>query len=166
MISRKINLLFIFIWFTVGFAHAADDPSSITIGNAKIKMTLDVDKKASISSLTVDGKKVISETGGVYSSVKVNNETYSSLHLKGTPILSKNGSIYTLSGISYGGKGFTITEKWIFAVSSKNIRWTIQRTTSKPLHLQEAASPVFNFDSINTWEGAYQGYGGLAWFYL
>ena len=34
------------------------------------------------------------------------------------------------------------------------------------MQVDEAAVPVFNFDSINTWEGAYQGYGGLAWFYL
>jgi len=37
---------------------------------------------------------------------------------------------------------------------------------SKPVKVEEAAFPVFNFDSIDTWEGAYQGYGGLPGFYL
>ena len=32
--------------------------------------------------------------------------------------------------------------------------------------MDESALPVFNFKHIDTWEGAFQGYGGLAWFYL
>ncbi len=32
--------------------------------------------------------------------------------------------------------------------------------------IEEAAFPSFNFNSIGTWNGAFLGYGGLAWFYL
>jgi hypothetical protein len=32
--------------------------------------------------------------------------------------------------------------------------------------LAESAAPIFHFNQLSTWEGAYQGYGGLAWFYL
>jgi hypothetical protein len=33
----------------------------------------------------------------------------------------------------------------------------LERNCSKQLAVSEAALPLFNFDSINTWEGAYQG---------
>ena len=32
--------------------------------------------------------------------------------------------------------------------------------------VEEAAFPAFNFNSMYTWNGAFLGYGGLAWFYL
>ncbi|HZX58180.1 MAG TPA: hypothetical protein VFE54_05625, partial [Mucilaginibacter sp.] len=69
-------------------------------------------------------------------------------------------------GIKYGNDSFDIKENWMFVINDKNIKWTIERTFNKPIIAEESAAPVFNFDSINTWEGAYQGYGGLAWFYL
>src|SRR5438093_638290 len=31
---------------------------------------------------------------------------------------------------------------------------------------EQGALPVFMFKNMDTWEGAYQDYGGLAWFYL
>jgi len=47
-----------------------------------------------------------------------------------------------------------------------DIRFDIERDFPKPLHIEEAAFPSFNFNNINTWNGAFLGYGGLAWFYL
>ena len=42
----------------------------------------------------------------------------------------------------------------------------MDRTLSNAITVNEAAMPVFMFNNINTWEEAYQDYGGLAWFYL
>ena len=57
-----------------------------------------------------------------------------------------------------------------FAVNGQSvisdIRFDIERDFPKPLHIEEAAFPSFNFNNINTWNGAFLGYGGLAWFYL
>ncbi|WP_419788977.1 hypothetical protein [Mucilaginibacter sp. FT3.2] len=129
-------------------------------------MALNYGRQASITSLVVNGQKVINSADGVFTSVSINGVTYSSLQLKAAPVLIKTGNIIKLSNISYGDKSLTITESWLFTISNKAIKWTIERASSQPLNVDQSSAPVFNFDSINTWEGAYQGYGGLAWFYL
>jgi hypothetical protein len=135
---------------------------AVTISTPNITMVLNYDHQASITSLTVGGQKVISGADGVFTSVKTDGAMYSSLHLKVSPILIKTKNTVKLNAIHFG----PITENWIFTISAQNIKWSIKRSTTRALKVDEAASPVFNFDSINTWEGAYQGYGGLAWFYL
>jgi len=137
-----------------------------TISNSKITMQLDYGDKASITSLTVNGQKVISSADGIFTSLTIGGVTYSSLHLQSAPVLVKNGNIIKLMGIIYGDKNISIKENWVFTISGKSIKWTLERSLSKPVTIDEGALPIFNFDSINTWEGAYQGYGGLAWFYL
>src|ERR1700733_6025584 len=71
-----------------------------------------------------------------------------------------------LDGIRYGDGNLTINEKWTFIPTAGSIKWEIERSCSRPLLADGAESPVFNFDDMDVWEGAYQGYGGLAWFYL
>ena len=168
MLMRRLTaLLAIAICSTIVWAKPADkSPKTITINNSKLKLVLDVDGKAAITSLMVNGQTVIDNNEGVFTSVRAGGVTYSSLHVSGSPALVKTRNVYRINGIRYGDKKLMISESWIFTVSDKNIKWTIERSTSKPLRLDEADMPVFNFDSINTWEGAYQGYGGLAWFYL
>jgi hypothetical protein len=142
------------------------DQQPINFSTPKMTITLDCDKKASITSLVVNGHKVISEVNGVFTSVKVGSTTYSSLHLIKDPVVMQTPDLIKISGIIYGDKNLTINENWLFRKKGASIQWQIERTLSKPITVDEAAMPVFNFDSINTWEGAYQGYGGLAWFYL
>jgi hypothetical protein len=137
-------------------------PGVINIHNAKINMVLNYDKKASITSLSVGGQKVITSADGIFTSVTIGGTVYSSLNLTGSPVLIKAGNTIKLNGIHYG----VINENWIFTISSQSIKWTIERSTATNIKIDEAALPEFNFDSINTWDGAYQGYGGLAWFYL
>ncbi|MBK0378441.1 alpha-L-rhamnosidase-related protein [Mucilaginibacter segetis] len=143
-----------------------DKPGQITISSPKINMVVEYGNKVSISSLTVNGQKVVSNDDGIYTSVIIGKTTYSSLHLKGKPIISNASGIVKVNGIKYGDKGLVITENWVFTKTNGGIKWNIERTFSKAVKVDEAAMPVINFDNINTWEGAYQGYGGLAWFYL
>jgi len=164
MFLRKIfTALLCFSTVILPFAAMAQSPAKeITISNPGISLTLDFGNKAVITSMLVKGQQVIGNINGVYTSVNIGGKSYSSLQLKASPVLSKTGNTITLSGISFG----PINESWIFTTTAKTIKWTIERCIAKPLKVEEAALPVFNFDSINTWEGAYQGYGGLAWFYL
>ncbi|SDH21252.1 alpha-L-rhamnosidase-related protein [Mucilaginibacter gossypii] len=143
-----------------------DEPKTITISTPKLSMVLNYNNKASVTSLVINGKKVISSANGIYTSIKAGGITYSSLHLKSNPMLIKTADSYKIDGISYGDKDLTINESWTFIKKDKSIKWLIERKLSKQVKVDEAAMPVFNFDDINTWNGAYQGYGGLAWFYL
>lgn len=173
MLTKKLTALLFaivvcsaFCMAKPGTEHRGKTPKTITISSPKITLVLDIDGRAAITSLVVNGQKVISNTNGVFTSVNVGGTVYSSLHVIGSPTLMRSGNLYRVNGIRYGDKKLAISENWIFNVSDKKIKWTIERSTSKTVKADEAAMPVFNFDSINTWEGAYQGYGGLAWFYL
>ncbi|MBB3058939.1 alpha-L-rhamnosidase-related protein [Mucilaginibacter gotjawali] len=143
-------------------AMAQSSKKDITINASGIQMVLNYDHQASITSLTVGGQTVISGAGGVFTSVTMDGTVYSSQHLNTSPVLLKTKNTIKLNGIQYG----PVTENWTFTISSQNIKWRIERSNTKALKVDEAAFPAFNFDNINTWEGAYQGYGGLAWFYL
>ena len=164
MLFRKIFTIILYFSsiFLPAVSIAKTAPKLITISNPKITMVLDYGNKARITSLIVGGQKVISSANGIFTSVNIGGTIYSSLHLTGNPVLTKTRNTIKLSGIRYG----IIEENWIFTTTAQSIKWTIERSSAKPVKIEEAALPVFNFDSINTWEGAYQGYGGLAWFYL
>ena len=131
MIRRLIALLAIALCSTIVWAAPADkNPKTITISNPKLKMVLDVDGKAAVTSLIVNGQTVIDNKEGVFTSVKAGGVTYSSLHVNGTPALVKTGNVYRVNGIRYGDTKLTISENWIFTVSDRNIKWTIERSTS------------------------------------
>jgi hypothetical protein len=139
---------------------------TITFGNSKIKFTLDYNSKANVSALEVNGQKVIDGTAGIYSEVRTPSASYSSLHTSSTPRIKATANTVTVAGISYGDKDLTINETWKFTVKDNDIKLDVDRTFSKATLAEEVSLPSFNFSNINTWEGAYQGYGGLAWFYL
>ena len=138
----------------------------ITFGNEKIRLTLDYNAKANISSMTVNGQNIIESAAGIFSGIRTASKSYSSLNIQSSPTLQTTGNTIKIYNIFYGDKSVVINETWKFTISENDIKFTIDRNISKPTIVEEASFPSFNFNNINTWEGAYQGYGGLAWFYL
>lgn len=139
---------------------------TISFGNQKLKLTLDYNRKANISLLEVNGQKVMEGKAGIYSEIKTASGIYNTLNLSTQPIISIDKNIIKIKGIRYGDKDVIINETWEFITSEKDVKFNVERSFSNPATIEEASIPSFNFSSINTWEGAYQGYGGLAWFYL
>ncbi len=147
-------------------AQGSANQKELVISNPKVSLTLVYRNRVAITAMAINGQKVISNTDGMYTAVKVAGVTYSSLHLRSKPVLTQSAGVIKLSEIVYGDDKLSINESWSFIKSSASIKWLIERSFSRPVSVEEADMPVINFDSINTWEGAYQGYGGLAWFYL
>lgn len=150
----------------VALSAAGGGTQEATISTPQIKLVLRYGDGASISAMVVNGEKVISSAEGIFTSLKAAGITYSSLRLNRKPVLIKTANGLKLMGISYGDQQITVKENWIFTAGSKAVHWEIERTLAKALKVEEAALPVFNFAKMDTWEGAFQGYGGLAWFYL
>ena len=163
-----VLFLFTFLKCNAGNIIINNNPSAseIVFGNSKIMITLDYKGKCNISSLAVNGQSVISGTEGIFSSIKTSTGTYSTLNLTSVPSIKTGNNTVTVSNIKYGNNEDVIIEKWNFLISESDIRFDIERDFPKPLHIEEAAFPSFNFNNINTWNGAFLGYGGLAWFYL
>jgi len=139
---------------------------NVVFGNSKIKITLDYNKKANLSSLTVNGQTVIQSDAGVYSKIRTKASTYSTLQLSTDPTVKIAGNTISVMGIRYGDPALSIDETWTFTISDTDIKFDIDRTLSKAVVAEQVGFPVFMFNSMDTWEGAYQDYGGLAWFYL
>ncbi len=156
------NLPFLLLHFLAFVAPA----QTTVIRNHKISLSLDYGDKACITSLIVNGQQVMGAADGAFTTVRAGDKTYSSLHLLSKPVLRRAGDSVTLAGIVYGDEGLTIHEKWTFVTAGRSIQWKIERSSSQPVRVEGCETPEFNFDSIKTWDGAYQGYGGLAWFYL
>lgn len=152
--------------FVLAAFSLATPPKTTTIRNGNLSITLEYDNKACITGMNLNGQQVITSADGAFTMVKVNDKTFSSLDLVSPPALRRSGDTTTLDGIAYGDKNLPIREKWMFICSSRDIKWRIERTMPRSARIDESATPEINFDNINTWEGAYQGYGGLAWFYL
>ncbi|HEY4336145.1 MAG TPA: trehalase family glycosidase, partial [Puia sp.] len=144
----------------------ANPPQSITIHNAHLSLTLETGDKAAISSLVVNGQKVLGGSDGAYTSITIGANTYSSLHLLSTPTIIQRKDSVIVDGIRYGDEKSPIRERWMFVSSGTAIRWTIERNLPAAARVEASATPVFQFDGVDVWNGAYQGYGGLAWFYL
>jgi hypothetical protein len=138
----------------------------VTFRNEKIKAILEYNHQADISFLAVNEQEVIKSPGGIYSAIRTKDATYSTLLLSKNPSVKIAGNTISLSGIRYGDSSIVIDENWIFTISNNNINLDILRTLSKAVVAEQLTSPAFIFDDINTWDGAYQDYGGLAWFYL
>ena len=138
----------------------------ITFGNNKIMITLDYNGKCNISVLEVNGQSVISEPSGIFSAIKTSTGTYSTLKISSVPAIKIGKNSVTVSNIKYGNNVESVIENWKFLITDNDIRFDIERIFPKPLSIEEEAFPSFNFYSIKTWDGAFLGYGGLAWFYL
>jgi hypothetical protein len=145
-----------------------NDPKerSVAFGNEKITIKLDYNNKANISSFIINNGSAIQSDTGIYCLIKTKEAVYSTLHLLLQPSLKISSNKIILSGIKYGDDDLIINENWIFTVSKNNINFDIERSLSKNITAEKIGSPVFTFNDIKTWEGAYQDYGGLAWFYL
>lgn len=139
---------------------------TVVLQNKKLKLLLNYDKTANISDLVVNGEQVIHGSEGIYSLIKTKTATYSSLHLLSKPSIQVTGQKVVVDNIVYGDKTATISERWTLTVKPDDIRFDISRHTSAAIVAEKMASPVMVFNNIHTWEGAYQDYGGLAWFYL
>jgi hypothetical protein len=138
----------------------------IIFGNSKIMVTLDYNGKCNISGLIINGQSVVSGPAGIFSSIKIAASTYSTLKITSVPAIETGKNSVSVSNIKYGNDDASVIENWKFVITEDDIRFDIERSFPKPLSIEEAAFPSFNFNNIRTWDGAFLGYGGLAWFYL
>ena len=164
--------IFLFIFFAnfstsgqISISNRSAD-KVIVFGNSKLRITLDYALKCVVTSMEVNGEDVLSNKTGIYSEIRTSTTTYSTRKLVTSPKIATQKDKVTLSGISYGEDNTLINEVWTFYITNTDIKFDIERSVSKPFVAEEVSFPLVNFKNIQTWDGAFLGYGGLAWFYL
>lgn len=150
---------------TIGITNDVKS-KKLTFGNAKIKAILNYDRQADISYLAVNGQVVINGQKGIFSEIRTKAAIYSSLRLSKTPCIRVGNQTITVDGIHYGDSSISINERWIFTIGDSTIKFSIGRTLSRAIEAEQVGSPAILFSNIASWDGAFQDYGGLAWFYL
>ena len=138
----------------------------VEFGNEKMSLTLDYNKKANIALFSINGQQIIQGPAGVYTKIRTSTTTYSTLQLFSDPVIYISGQTIRVQDIRYGDKDLVIEENWTFTISEGDIRLDMDRNLSRGILAEQVAFPAFIFQQLDTWEGAYQDYGGLAWFYL
>jgi hypothetical protein len=170
-----INKLFLsLVSFTLSYHFCCaqvtikNDPQSHTVNfsNEKLQFILNYDHQCRISELQVNGQKVIDESQGIYSEIATADKTFSTLHLKASPLVKITGNTVLVSDIAYGDDAIAIHETWKFIVRDTGVVFNITRNCPKAFEATSVSFPAIEFNSVNTWEAAFQGFGGIAWFYL
>ncbi|MGN6540221.1 MAG: alpha-L-rhamnosidase-related protein, partial [Ginsengibacter sp.] len=139
---------------------------TVTIGNSSLKMVLNYNHQCSLSSLDVNKVNVIGGTNGLYSEIKTKDKTFSTRQVQHSPKITSSKNRLEVSDIIYGDGNVAVHENWKIIVSDSNIKFSITRTFPKSFEAASVSFPAMEFNHINTWEGAFQGFGGIAWFYL
>ena len=139
---------------------------TVTFSNNTIKFVLNYDQECRVSNMEVNGQKVIDGSTGIYSEIKTADKTFSTLQLTTSPFVTVTGNTVNISNINYGDDEIEIHESWKFLVSDTGVKFTITRNCPKAFQAESVSFPAIEFNDINTWEGAFQGFGGIAWFYL
>jgi hypothetical protein len=139
---------------------------TITISNATLKFVLDYDHQCRVSAMDVNGQNVIEGNTGIYSEIQIAGKTFSTLHLANSPRIKINDNSIDISDVVYGDTNVSVRENWRILVSDSNIKFSIRRICPKAFEAESVSFPAIDFNNINTWEAAFQGFGGIAWFYL
>jgi len=139
---------------------------TVTFSTGKLKFVLNYDHQCRISDMEVNGQKVMNESRGIYSEIQTADKTFSTLQLVNSPTVTVRGNSINVSSIHYGDDEIEIKENWRFQVSDTGVRFTITRNNAEAFEAASVSFPAIEFNDIHTWEGAFQGFGGIAWFYL
>lgn len=166
----KLNfLLVLFTCFSAsGQIRISDQPAEkvVVFGNDQLQMTLDYDLKCVVTDLQVDREPVLQQESGIFSEIRTSGGTFSTRQLDTSPELKTTKNTVVLSNIVYGSEKAQVNETWTFFIDESGIKLRVERTVPDTFVAEEVAFPSVNFKNIRTWDGAFLGYGGLAWFYL
>lgn len=149
----------------IHISHSKPD-QIVTFGNAHLAFTLNYHNQCAITKLVVNGENVIGVADGITTEVRTIAGTISSLNPDNQPVVETGKKKVIVRNIQYSNEEATVRETWTFRITDFEIFWDTERFVPVTFTAEETAFPAIRFSSINTWEGANTGYGGLAWFYL
>ncbi len=139
---------------------------TVTMSHDHLKLVLNYDHQCHLTYFGVNGQNVIDENAGMYSEIKTGGQTFSTIKLEKSPFVKVTGKVVEVSDIIYGDGNTKMNERWQFALTDTGIQFTIKRNCPKSFEAESVSFPAIRFNDINTWEGAFQSFGGIAWFYL
>jgi Chitobiase/beta-hexosaminidase C-terminal domain/F5/8 type C domain len=136
------------------------------ISSGKIKLQVDYNKRCVLDSLWIGRRMVLDKSLGGFTGLLIDSTWATSRTLASVPKVNVSDSAARITDISYGTSRQPILESWTFSFEGDDVIWRIDRDISKPIRVDDDAFPALNIRSINQFEGALLGNGGVAWFKL
>lgn len=116
-----------------------------------------------LNKMMVMGNEVLGKGNTAYSGFHLGDELFSSKESISTPAITIKNNLVTVNNIKFGNKEFSVEEEWIFVVNKNDIQWQINRHYLNDGIIAENDFPCWQFNSMQTWDGAMLDNGGVAW---
>jgi hypothetical protein len=157
-----------------GDANAGSRPSirvdrsqkTIQIENGHAGLRINLNGYCWIDSLWIGSKPVVGPGGGAYSGFRIGPVWHTTRELLGDPRVVSGTDSLRITGIRYSCGEMAVDETWTFAFDREYILWTIDRVLPQTLTLDDNAFPAIGFGTIDDFDAAVLGNGGVAWFRL
>ncbi|HTY58348.1 MAG TPA: hypothetical protein VMF59_06000, partial [Bacteroidota bacterium] len=139
---------------------------TLVIENGPLGLRINLNGGCWIDSLWIGSKSLVSSGSGAYTGVRTGANWHTSRSLPADPRIEVGPESATITGIRYACGDTSLVESWRFALDGESLLWTIERTLPVAVTLDESAFPAFGFGSIDRFDAALLGSGGVAWFRL
>lgn len=136
---------------------------TLTGGSGDLSIRINYAAGCVLDQIVVKGTAVTGNGNIVFSGFRSGDSTYSSKQCLSLPIVTIKASTVNVDGIRFGSPGFAVTEQWIFTITGNDISWTINREYLNAGIIDENYFPLWQFNSMQTWDGALLDNGGVAW---
>lgn len=119
-----------------------------------------------LDKIIVKGNEVLGNGNAAYSGIRSGNQSFSSKKSITPPVITITNNSVKINDIKFGNTKFSIEEEWIFKVNRNDIQWQINRQYLNNGIIDENGFPYWQFNSMQTWDGAMLDNGGVAWNYF
>jgi hypothetical protein len=116
-----------------------------------------------LDHIMINGTEVTGNGKVVYSGFRLDDSLCSSMHCTGFPVVKIKGNSVEVDAIRFGTAVFSVNEEWIFKVEGDDIAWFINRQYLNDGIINENFFPCWQFNTMQTWDGALLDNGGVAW---
>jgi hypothetical protein len=174
MIKISIIALFLLKVAASGNAVYCQDPAPVTHdkvnktitlrgGNGELIIRINYSEGCVLDQITVKGRLVTGNGNLVYSGIDPDGSMFSSKKCLEAPIVSINADSVIVGNIVFGSPAFLVKEQWAFKIAGNDIGWQINRQYKNNGVISGNCFPCWQFNTMQTWDGALLDNGGVAW---
>jgi hypothetical protein len=138
---------------------------TVTLSDSSGNLTvrLNCSRGCILDKIIVKGTEVTGNGNAVFTGVRLRDLIYSSRECIDNPRVTIRGNSVYVDSIKFGTAGFIVIEQWIIKTEETDISWQINRQYLNDGIINENYFPCWQFNSMQTWDGALLDNGGVAW---
>lgn len=152
-------LLLLSCWVSGQVEH---NPETKTIrvrtADKRLMLRIDYAVGCRVALLEVNNRNTLAPTG-IFTAIRAADTAWTSADQTQQVNVSLQPDRVILEGITLG----EVAESWQFDVKENRILWTISRTYTTDLPMEDMAMPTWHFADLTTWKGGILDNGGMVW---